>query len=186
MKSTQSMRRPWHGFFAHRRKRMKKTLVAHLPDETPQELRRFAAGAALYDSSCSAGAKVWLIEKGRGYYLKSAGRGALEREAGLTKYFWAKGLGAEVLAGGVDGGGAEDALATGGRASAALPFAARASPGRQPPPPSRGDRGDGSRGCSRRRGAAQLRAAMPASLRFGSTGVSSGENLPARARRRPA
>ena len=77
---------------------MKKTLVAHLPDETPQELRRFAAGAALYDSSCSAGAKVWLIEKGRGYYLKSAGRGALEREAGLTKYFWAKGLGAEVLA----------------------------------------------------------------------------------------
>lgn len=63
----------------------------------PAEFRSFISGAKLYDSSCSEEARVIFIEKGRGYFLKSAAKGALEREAQMTRYFHSKGLSAEVL-----------------------------------------------------------------------------------------
>lgn len=76
---------------------MKKTLLNHIPDEMPQDIRHFVSGTNLYDSSCSPEARVYFIDKGKGYYLKCSGRGKLEREAGMTKYFYSKKLGAEVL-----------------------------------------------------------------------------------------
>lgn len=76
---------------------MKKTLLTEIPSEIPQNILRFIANANIYDSSCSADARVYFIEKGSGYYLKCAGKGMLERESQMTKYFHSKGLGAEVL-----------------------------------------------------------------------------------------
>ncbi len=76
---------------------MKKTLLNQIPSEMPQDIRHFVSGANIYDSSCSPEARVYFIDKGNGYYLKCSGRGNLEREAGMTKYFYSKELGAEVL-----------------------------------------------------------------------------------------
>lgn len=76
---------------------MKRTLVQGLPQETPAEIRAFANGADIYDSSCSPDARVWLIDRDKGYYLKKYRAGALAREAEMTAYFHQKGLGAEVL-----------------------------------------------------------------------------------------
>jgi kanamycin kinase len=63
----------------------------------PTELRPLLNGAKLYDSSCSPDAKVIFIEKDCGYFLKSAPKGTLEREASMTRYFHGKGLSANVL-----------------------------------------------------------------------------------------
>ena len=68
----------------------------HLQDY-PSELRPLLLGAKLYDSSCSAEAKVIFIDKDCGYFLKSAPKGILEREAVMTRYFHSKGLATEVL-----------------------------------------------------------------------------------------
>lgn len=76
---------------------MKKTRIHQIPDEMPDKIRRAISGAGLYDSSCSPEAKVYFIDKGNGYYLKCSGRGMLEKEAKMTAYFCAKGIGAEVL-----------------------------------------------------------------------------------------
>ena len=76
---------------------MKKTLLPGIPEGIPQELRAFLSGATVYDSSSSPEAKVYFIGKGDGYYLKSAGRGTLEKEAQMTEYFHAKALGPKVL-----------------------------------------------------------------------------------------
>lgn len=76
---------------------MKRTLLAGLPKEAPAELRRYAENARIFDSSCSPNARVYYIERDGGYYLKTAPRGTLKREAELTRFFHAKGLGAEVL-----------------------------------------------------------------------------------------
>ncbi len=76
---------------------MKKTLLTSYPGDLPEEMRRFADGAKLYDSSCSPAARVYFIDRGAGYYLKCAGKGTLEREAKMTEYFHKKGVGAEVL-----------------------------------------------------------------------------------------
>ena len=63
----------------------------------PTELRPLLTDARLYDSSCSEQAKVIFIDKDNGYFLKSAPKGTLEREAAMTKYFHNKGLAANVL-----------------------------------------------------------------------------------------
>jgi kanamycin kinase len=55
------------------------------------------SGAKLYDSSCSPEARVIFLDKDGGYFLKFAGKGVLEREAVMTKYFHGKDLAAEVL-----------------------------------------------------------------------------------------
>lgn len=77
---------------------MKRTQIERLPEEVPAEFVRFAAGATIYDSSCSPEARVWLIDRDGGYYLKKNRAGELAREATMTDYFHKKGMGAEVLA----------------------------------------------------------------------------------------
>jgi len=67
-------------------------------DTYPAELRQLLSGAAAYDSSCSREASVIFIDKDGGYFLKSAPKGVLATEAGMTRYFHGKGLSAEVLA----------------------------------------------------------------------------------------
>jgi len=76
------------------------TLTPVKPDikAYPPELRSVLTGADLYDSSCSEAARVIFIDKDGGYFLKSAPKGALEREAAMTRYFHGKGLAANVLA----------------------------------------------------------------------------------------
>ena len=76
---------------------MKKTLLYQIPNEIPQDIRHFVSGANIYDTSSSPGAKVYFIDKGNGYYLKYSNRGMLEKEFRMTKYFYSKGLSAEVL-----------------------------------------------------------------------------------------
>lgn len=53
--------------------------------------------ADIYDSSCSPEARVWLIDRDGGYYLKRGEKGSLKREAEMARYFHRKGLGPEVL-----------------------------------------------------------------------------------------
>lgn len=76
---------------------MKKTLLGSIPGKIPREIQRFVSGADIYDSSCSPEARVYFIDRGDGYYLKHSGKGTLEKESKMTEYFYAKGLGAEVL-----------------------------------------------------------------------------------------
>ena len=66
-------------------------------DGYPAEFRHFLSGAKLFDSSCSPEARVIFIDKGNGFFLKSAPKGSLAREAAMTRYFNSKGLSAEVL-----------------------------------------------------------------------------------------
>lgn len=63
----------------------------------PEKILSFISGAKLFDSSCSPLAQVFFIEKDDGYFLKRSEKGALEKEAKLTRYFSLKGLAAEVL-----------------------------------------------------------------------------------------
>ena len=80
---------------------MKLTKLEGLPQELccklPCELLRHIDGADIYDSSCSPEARVYLIDKGHGYFLKTSGRGTLKREAEMNDYFHKKGIGPEVL-----------------------------------------------------------------------------------------
>jgi len=77
---------------------MKLTPIKPNIETYPAELHHFLLNAAIYDSSCSTNAKVIFIDKNDGYFLKSAAKGALEREATMTQYFHSKGLAADVLA----------------------------------------------------------------------------------------
>lgn len=76
---------------------MKKTLIDKIPCSLPEDIERLCCGARIYDSSCSPEARVYLIDRGGGYFLKCAEAGALLRERVMTEYFHKKGLGAEVL-----------------------------------------------------------------------------------------
>lgn len=67
-------------------------------DHVPAVFHEFLDGAAVFDSSCSAVAQVWFLDKGPGFYLKKAPEGSLQREAELTRFFHSKDLAAEVLA----------------------------------------------------------------------------------------
>jgi len=64
----------------------------------PKELQTLLSGTSLYDSSCSPNASVTFVDKDGGYFLKSAPKGALAKEAEMTRYFHKKGLSANVLA----------------------------------------------------------------------------------------
>ncbi len=76
---------------------MKRTLIASLPTDAPAAVLRLLCGACVYDSSCSPEARVYYIEKNGGYYLKTAAKGSLAREAEMGAYFHKKGLAPEVL-----------------------------------------------------------------------------------------
>ena len=77
---------------------MKKTLIEKIPIFLPDSIAKLVSGAKIYDSSCSPEARVYFIDKDKGYYLKRAAGGSLEKEALMTEYFHKKGLGAEVVA----------------------------------------------------------------------------------------
>ena len=66
-------------------------------NEYPEAFRRLLEGASVYDSSCSPEARVLFIDRDQGYYLKSAERGTLKKEADMTAFFHSKGLGTEVI-----------------------------------------------------------------------------------------
>lgn len=92
------MRFPAEAWFAWRLIIMTLTPTKINIEEYPAELRPLLnSGAKLYDSSCSLEAKVIFINKDGGYFLKSASKGNLEREAIMTRFFHSKGLSAEVL-----------------------------------------------------------------------------------------
>ena len=76
---------------------MKRTPIT--PDFSlfPYSLHCFFEGARVWDSSSSPEARVYFIEKDGGYYLKTAAKGALSREAELARYFHGKKLAPEVL-----------------------------------------------------------------------------------------
>ena len=77
---------------------MKKTLLSHCPSGIPEELLSYLCGAPLYDSSSSPEARVLYTPRDGGLYLKRAPKGALTKEAEMTRYFYNKGLSAEPLA----------------------------------------------------------------------------------------
>ena len=64
----------------------------------PTQFHAYLQGASLFDSSCSPAARVFFLDKGPGFYLKTAAKGTLAREAAMTSFFHGKGLGPEVLA----------------------------------------------------------------------------------------
>ncbi len=76
---------------------MKRTLISALPPEIPPEILRHLSGACVYDSSCSPEARVYFIDKNEGYYLKTAKKGSLAREAEMGAYFHKKSLAPAVL-----------------------------------------------------------------------------------------
>jgi len=76
---------------------MKLTPITIERDAFPAELRPFLENARLFDSSSSPKARVIFIDRGDGFFLKSAPLSTLRREAEMTQYFHKKGLAAEVL-----------------------------------------------------------------------------------------
>ena len=66
--------------------------------DIPARFHPLFEGAEVYDSSCSAVARVLFIDKEDGFFLKSTPVGSLKREAVMTEWFHGKGLAAEVLA----------------------------------------------------------------------------------------
>ena len=77
---------------------MKRTPISLDHSAIPAQFHPWLQGAALFDSSCSPAAKVYFLDKGPGYYLKTAPKGTLAKEAALTAFFHSKGLGPEVAA----------------------------------------------------------------------------------------
>jgi len=77
---------------------MKRTLIEKIPIALPEHILRFTEGARIYDSSCSPEARVYLIDKDGGYFLKSSDAGTLKKEAELSRFFCQKGIGPHVEA----------------------------------------------------------------------------------------
>jgi len=63
----------------------------------PEVFRPFLQDCQVYDSSCSADARVIFLDRDGGLYLKSARPGTLKQEAQMDAYFASFGLGPEVL-----------------------------------------------------------------------------------------
>ncbi len=76
---------------------MKRKLAKIDISEFPQEFHSLLYGANVYDSSSSKEASVIFVDKGNGYYLKSAAKGTLQSEAELTSFFHDKELAAKML-----------------------------------------------------------------------------------------
>ena len=77
---------------------MKRTPISLDLSTIPAQFHPFLQGAALFDSSCSPHARVYFLDKNGGFYLKTAPKGTLAKEAALTQFFHSKGLATEVLA----------------------------------------------------------------------------------------
>ena len=66
-------------------------------DRYPCEIRNLMKGARLFDSSCSPAARVILIDREKGYFLKEAESGELAKEASLAKFYESLRLTSRVL-----------------------------------------------------------------------------------------
>jgi kanamycin kinase len=77
---------------------MNRTPITVNPEQFPESVRHLLAGAQVYDSSCSPEARVYFVDKEEGFYLKTASKGSLQKEATLTAFYHKKGLAAQVLA----------------------------------------------------------------------------------------
>ena len=75
---------------------MKRTEIFEIPN-APIAISKILKDARVFDSSCSPEARVYFIDKNEGYYLKSAAKGSLLREAEMGDYFHKKGLAPRVL-----------------------------------------------------------------------------------------
>ena len=77
---------------------MKKTEIEKIPFLLPKEVEKLTREAPVFDSSSSPEARVYFVKSdGGGLYLKRAERGSLKREAEMGAYFYALGLGPEVI-----------------------------------------------------------------------------------------
>ena len=76
---------------------MQRKPIHDIPEDFPDDIRRFLGCASLFDSSCSPEARVYFIDKDAGYYLKRAAERTLAREAQMNSYLHSKGLAPEVL-----------------------------------------------------------------------------------------
>ena len=76
---------------------MKKTPITPDLDTIPSDFHSLISGAPFFDSSCSPEARVCFIDRDGGYYLKTAPKSTLKKEAQLTAFFHSKSLGPEVL-----------------------------------------------------------------------------------------
>ena len=74
---------------------MKKTKTGINIDILPNEIQSLFKNATVYDSSSSPDATVYYLENG--YYVKTAAIHTLANEARLTRLFYERGLGVEVI-----------------------------------------------------------------------------------------
>ena len=77
---------------------MQRTPISLDLSAIPAAFHPFFRDAAVFDSSCSPAARVYFLDSGPGFYLKTAPKGTLQKEAAMNRFFHEKGLGAEVLA----------------------------------------------------------------------------------------
>ena len=77
---------------------MKRTPIAFDLKGCPAEFSSLLSGVTVYDSSCSAEARVFFIDRDGGYYLKTAPHGTLRTEAMMDAYFYSKGISSKVEA----------------------------------------------------------------------------------------
>lgn len=76
---------------------MKRRLISRESIVLPESFDSLLSGADIYDSSCSQEARVIFVDKGCGYYLKSAPVGSLKKEALMSDYFHKKGLSSALI-----------------------------------------------------------------------------------------
>ena len=74
------------------------TILPTLPEPVPDSINALISGSAIFDSSCSQNARVYLIDRDNGYFLKSAAAGTLREEALMARYFHRAGFGLQVVA----------------------------------------------------------------------------------------
>ena len=77
---------------------MNRTPIIPELSQFPALFHPLLRGSSVFDSSSSLAAQVFYIDKDRGYFLKSAPRDSLRREAELTRFYHSLGLSAPVLA----------------------------------------------------------------------------------------
>lgn len=76
---------------------MKRSILDGISEPLPTVISDLITDATIYDSSSSPEARVYFIDKDGGYYLKTAERGALQREAKMNAYLYSIGLGVRVV-----------------------------------------------------------------------------------------
>ena len=76
---------------------MDEMLTRQMSELLPDEVKRLIGGRTLQDFSMSPSARVFFIDRDRGYFLKLAAKGNLLTEQEMIRYFHAKHLSSEVL-----------------------------------------------------------------------------------------